>query len=60
MRTDKAVSKLRVWLEVLAMMHHGLAQVANRQHLLLVVCIIALRKGLDVDGRGLVQLLHAW
>jgi hypothetical protein len=58
--TDEAVPKLRVWLEVLTMVHHSLAQVSNGQHLLLVFSVIALRERLDVGRGGLVQLFHTW
>lgn len=59
-RTDQAVPKLRVRLEVLAVVQHGLAQVANGQDLLLVLGVVAPGEGLDVDGGSFVELLHAW
>lgn len=57
-RTYEAVSKLRIGLEVLAMVYHRLAQVSYRQNLLLVFGFVALREGLDVDGHRLLELLH--
>lgn len=53
-RTDEAVPKLGVWLEVLAMVHHGLAQVGNWEGLLPVIGIVALREGFDIGGGRLV------
>jgi hypothetical protein len=53
-RTDKTVSKVGIRFKVLAVMYHCLAQISNRQNLLLVFDFVALREGLDVDGHGLV------
>ena len=57
-RTNKAISKCRVCFKVLPMVHHRLTQVCHRQYLLFVFDFVALRKGLDVGGHGLLHLLH--
>lgn len=59
-RTGEAGAVFRVGLKVLAVRHHGGAQVAAWKLLLLVGAFCTLRERLDVDAHGAVHLLHAW
>ena len=56
--TYETISKLRVRFEILAVVYHSLAQISYWQNLLPIIGFVALRERLDVDGHGLLELLH--